>query len=88
MNYLLSSVGWTQSLLCQTFRHESQSLLEWKAVTMKMITNAQNSGDDTVLGKLGEILPSLVSVGKLPLAATRLGFHLLSPEKMISFWAL
>lgn len=55
---------------------------------MKMITNAQNSGDDTVLGKLGEILPSLVSVGKLPLAAARLGFHLLPPEKMISFWAL
>lgn len=55
---------------------------------MKMITNDQNAGDDIILGKLEEILPSLVSVGKLPLVAILLGFHLLPPAKMNSFCAL
>lgn len=55
---------------------------------MKMISIAQKTGDEIFLGKLGEILPSLVSAGNLPLATTRLGFHLLPPVQMSSFCAL
>lgn len=45
-----------------------------------MIAPAQNEGGEIFLGKLGEILPSFASAGKLPLATTHLGFHLFSPD--------
>lgn len=53
-----------------------------------MTTPVQKTGDEIFLGKLGEILPSLVSAGILPLATTHLGFLLLPAAQMTSFCTL